>query len=75
MPLTDPWPDTNTVPIPSDYTLMEPIGKRTVAEMPYVLEHRAPFNESQGSPFGNDTFPAGNHRHVESTVVYNGHTL
>ena len=75
MPLTDPWPDTNTFPIPSDYTLMAPIGKRTVTEMPNILDHRAPFNESQGSSLGNDTFPAGTHTYVASTVVYNGHTL
>lgn len=78
MPLLDPWPDAETAPItaPQDYTLMEPIGKRNHATLrPISIQHRTPLNESFGSRVGQDSFAAGNNTLVESTVVYNGHTL
>ena len=75
MPLLDPWPDTEKY-IFQPYTLMEPIGKRGHAtRTPVVMEPRAMFRGSGGSPLGNDSFLAGNDNFIESTVIYNGHTL
>ena len=76
MPLIDPWPYTGPTTIPVGWTLQEPIGKRAhTTPMPALLGPRAPFNESRGSPLGNYSFPGGNQTFVESTVVYNGHTM
>ena len=77
MPLEDPWPYTLPPTSPfSPYTLQEPIGKRAYATGPPILiEPRAPFNDSLGSPLDNVSFSGGEHVFTESTVVYNGHTL
>ena len=61
MLLLDPWPDTNTGSMPNDVTLVSPIGKRVhVTQIPdtleFTLEYHAPFNKSQGSSYGNDSF-------------------
>ena len=76
MPLVDPWPDTDTIDTPGRYTLQEPIGRRAYSTpTPIPVAPRAPFNESRGSLLGDISFPAGSDAFVESTVVYNGHTL
>ena len=77
MPLEDPWPYTLPPTSPfSPYTLQEPIGKRADATRPPILiEPRAPFNDSLGTPLGNSSFSGGEHVLAESTVVFNGHTL
>ena len=76
MPLVDPWPDTATVAVPDSYVLQEPIGKRAYsAHTPILIERRAPFNESRGLYLSNDSAAARNQSHLESTVVFHGHTL